>query len=100
MSSVKPSERGTASCIRFMLMNTGQMLSIATAFPLILNQIPEAVMFHVFLYGGDLGGPSQVLAAFEFGMHEAFLVVAVFTVFAAIISSSRPSGAPRDSVAA
>jgi hypothetical protein len=82
-----------------MLMNTGQMLSIAIAFPLILSQIPEVVMFHVFLYGGGLGGTPQLLAAFEFGMHEAFLIAAAVTVFAAIISFSRPSGAPRDPVA-
>ena len=55
-------------------------------------------MFDVFLYGGGLGGTPQILAAFELGMHEAFLVAAVVTVFAAIISFSRPSGAPRDSV--
>ena len=100
MSAVKPSERGIASGIRSMLMNTGQMLAIAIAFPLVLSQIPEVALFHVFLYGGGLGGTPQVLAAFELGMHEAFLVSAVFTVFAAIISFSRPSGAPRDSVAA
>jgi MFS family permease len=99
MSAVKPSERGSASGIRTMLMNTGQMLSIAIAFPLILSQIPEVVLIHVFLFGGGLSGTPQVLAAFELGMHEAFLVAAVFTVFAAIISFSRPSGAPRDSVA-
>ena len=100
MSAVKPSERGIASGIRSMLMNTGQMLSIAIAFPLVLSQIPEDVLYHVFLYGGGLGGTPQVLASFEFGMHEAFLVSAVFTVFAAIISFRRPSGAPGDSVAA
>jgi EmrB/QacA subfamily drug resistance transporter len=100
MSAVKPSERGIASGIRSMLMNTGQMLSIAIAFPLVLSQLPEAVLYHVFLYGGGLGGTPQVLASFEFGMHEAFLVSAVFTVFAAIISFRRPSDVPRDSVAA
>jgi Major Facilitator Superfamily. len=100
MSAVKPSERGIASGIRSMLMNTGQMLSIAIAFPLVLSQLPEDVLYHVFLYGGGLGGTPQVLASFEFGMHEAFLVSAVFTVFAAIISFRRPSGAPGDSVAA
>jgi EmrB/QacA subfamily drug resistance transporter len=100
MSAVKPSERGIASGIRSMLMNTGQMLSIAIAFPLVLSQLPETVLYHVFLYGGGLGGTPQVLASFEFGMHEAFLVSAVFTVFAAIISFRRPSGVPHDSVAA
>jgi EmrB/QacA subfamily drug resistance transporter len=100
MSAVKPSERGIASGIRSMLMNTGQMLSIAIAFPLVLSQLPETVLYHVFLYGGGLGGTPQVLATFEFGMHEAFLVSAAVTVFAAIISFRRPSGIPRDSVAA
>ena len=100
MSAVKPSERGIASGVRAMLMNTGQMLSIAIAFPLVLSQIPEVVLFHVFLFGGGLAGAPQVLAAFEVGMHEAFLVSAAFTVFAAVISFSRPPGAPRDAVAA
>ncbi|MGZ4904322.1 MAG: MFS transporter [Halobacteriota archaeon] len=96
MSAVKPSERGVASGVRAMLMNTGRMLAIAIAFPLVLSQIPEVTLFHVFLYGGGLSATPQVLAAFEFGMHEAFVVSAVFTVFAAIISFSRPSGAPAE----
>ena len=35
--------------------NTGQMLSIAIAFPLVLSRIPEDVMFKVFLYGSGMG---------------------------------------------
>ncbi len=99
MSAVKPHKRGSASGIRAMLTNTGQMLSIAIAFPLVLSHIPESVLFHVFLYGGGLGGTPQVLASFESGMHTAFLVSAAITVFAAIISFKRPSGAPRESMA-
>jgi hypothetical protein len=99
MSSVEPHERGSASGIRTMLMNTGQMLSIAIAFPLVLSHIPEDILFHVFLYGGGLGGTPQVLASFQSGMHEAFLVSAAITVFAAIVSFKRPSGAPHGSVA-
>jgi EmrB/QacA subfamily drug resistance transporter len=100
MSAVKPTERGIASGVRAMLQNTGQMLAIAIAFPLVLSQIPVTVLYHVFLYGGGLGGSPAVLAAFESGMHEAFVVSAVLTVFSAIISFRRPSGVPRDSVAA
>lgn len=96
MSAVKPSERGVASGVRAMLMNTGRMLSVAIAFPLVLSQIPQLVLFHVFLYGGGLSATPQVLAAFESGMHEAFLVSAILSVVAAIISFSRPSGAPAD----
>jgi len=69
MSSIVPEKRGTAAGINYMLMSTGQMLSIAIVFPLVLSRIPEDVMFHVFLYGGGMSGTS--LAAFESGMHQA-----------------------------
>ncbi len=98
MSAVKPQERGSASGIRAMLTNTGQMLSIAIAFPLVLSHIPENILFQVFLYGGGLGGAPQVLSSFEFGMHEAFLVSAAITVLAAIVSFKRPSGGPHEFV--
>jgi len=94
MSAVKPSERGVASGVRAMLMNTGRVLAIAIAFPLVLAQIPELVLFHVFLYGGGLAATPQVLAAFELGMHEAFLVSAILSIIAAVLSFLRPSGAP------
>jgi MFS family permease len=55
MSTVPPRQRGTASGINTMVANTGQMLSIAIAFPLVLSRIPEDVMFKVFLYGGGMG---------------------------------------------
>jgi nitrate/nitrite transporter NarK len=55
MSTVPPRQRGTASGINTMVGNTGQMLSIAIAFPLVLSRIPEDVMFKVFLYGGGMG---------------------------------------------
>jgi MFS family permease len=89
MSSVVPEKRGTAAGINSMLMNTGQMLSIAFVFPLVLSQIPEDVMFHVFLYGGGMNGAS--LTAFETGMHEAFMASFALTLLAAAISAMRPS---------
>ena len=52
MSSVVPEKRGTAAGINSMLMTTGQMRSVVVVFLLVLSQIPEDVMFHVFLYGG------------------------------------------------
>jgi EmrB/QacA subfamily drug resistance transporter len=89
MSSVVPEKRGTAAGINSMLMNTGQMLSIAFVFPLVLSQIPEDVMFHVFLYGGGMSGSS--LTAFETGMHVAFMASFAVTLLAAAISAMRPS---------
>ncbi len=88
MSSVQPNQRGIASGTNVMLMNTGQMLSIAIAFPLVLSKIPLDVMFHVFLYCGGMTGPS--LTEFEIGMSEAFLLSFGVTMVAALISAMRP----------
>jgi MFS family permease len=100
MSAVQPNERGAASGIRTMVQNTGQMLAIAIAFPLVLSTLPVAVLYHVFLYGGGLSGDPLVLAAFELGMHQAFLVSAAISALAAIISFMRPKHAPDDATAA
>jgi len=72
MSSVQPGRRGIAAGTNAMLMNTGQMLSIAIAFPLVLSRIPLDTMFHVFLYGGGMSSTPQALLDFEMGMREAF----------------------------
>lgn len=89
MSSVQPGQRGIASGTNVMLMNTGQMLSIAIAFPLVLSRIPLDEMFHVFLYGGGMSGTS--LVNFESGMHEAFIVSFAVTTVAAFVSALRPN---------
>jgi len=94
MTSIRPEQRGTASGTNLMLMNTGQMLSIAIAFPLVLSKIPEDVMFHVFLYGGGMSGSPQALAIFENGTHEAFLASFAVTMVAAAVSALRPKHRP------
>src|ERR687886_2994436 len=99
MSTVPPRQRGTASGINTMVANTGQMLSIAVAFPLVLSRIPEDVMFKVFLYGGGMGDVPEALAAFEQGLHQAFLVSVVITLVAALASALRPSHSPREHAA-
>jgi EmrB/QacA subfamily drug resistance transporter len=96
MSTVPPRQRGTASGINTMVANTGQMLSIAIAFPLVLSRIPEDVMFKVFLYGGGMGDAPDALHAFEQGLHQAFLVSFAITLVAALASAFRPSHSPRE----
>ncbi len=91
MSSVQPGQRGIAAGTNAMLMNTGQMLSIAIAFPLVLSRIPLDTMFHVFLYGGGMSSTPQALMDFEMGMREAFLVSFAVTMVAALVSYYRPS---------
>src|SRR5918911_3218426 len=99
MSTVPPRQRGTASGINTMVGNTGQMLSIAIAFPLVLSRIPEDVMFKVFLYGGGMGDVPEALHAFEQGLHQAFLVSFGITLVAALASALRPAHSPRELVA-
>jgi EmrB/QacA subfamily drug resistance transporter len=96
MSTVPPHQRGIASGINTMVGNTGQMLSIAIAFPLVLSRIPEDVMFKVFLYGGGMGDLPEALRAFEQGLHQAFLVSFGITIVAALASALRPSHSPRE----
>lgn len=91
MSSVPPRQRGIASGVNTMVANTGQMLSIAIAFPLVLSRIPEDVMFKVFLYGGGMGDVPEALHAFEAGLHQAFLVSFAITLVAAMASVLRPA---------
>jgi EmrB/QacA subfamily drug resistance transporter len=99
MSTVPPQQRGIASGINTMVGNTGQMLSIAIAFPLVLSRIPEDVMFRVFLYGGGMNDLPDALRAFEQGLHQAFLVSFGITIVAALASALRPSHSPRESAA-
>jgi EmrB/QacA subfamily drug resistance transporter len=99
MSTVPPRQRGTASGINTMVTNTGQMLAITIAFPLVLSRIPEAVMFKVFLYGGGMGDMPEALQAFEQGLHQAFLVSFAITLIAALASALRPSHSPREAAA-
>jgi EmrB/QacA subfamily drug resistance transporter len=96
MSTVPPRQRGIASGVNVMVGNTGQMLSIAIAFPLVLSRIPEDVMFRVFLYGGGMNDLPEALHAFEQGVHQAFLVSFVITLIAALASGLRPSHSPRE----
>ncbi|HET6484870.1 MAG TPA: MFS transporter [Spirochaetia bacterium] len=91
MSSVVPERRGIASATGVMFGNTGQMFSIAIAFPLVLSHIPQDVMYKIFLYGGGMQGVPTVLQTFEKGLHQAFLVSFAITIVAAAASFLRPS---------
>lgn len=100
MTSVRPDQRGMAAGIRTMLANTGQMLSISIAFPLVLSQIPQDVMMKIFLYGGGMGQDPRALATFLSGLHLAFLISAAMSVLAAVVSAFQPSHSPRAAASA
>jgi MFS family permease len=90
MTSVRPEQRGQAAGVRTMLSNTGQMLSIAIAFPLVLSKIPEDVMMKIFLYGGGMGQAPDALHTFLHGLHEAFIISALVSLIAAGASMLQP----------
>ncbi|HUZ02131.1 MAG TPA: MFS transporter [Thermomicrobiaceae bacterium] len=95
MTSVGPHQRGMAAGIRMMLANTGQMLSIAIAFPLVLARIPQNVMMKVFIYGGGMGQDASALHTFLSGLHTAFLISCGVSVVAAFASVMQPAHSPR-----
>jgi EmrB/QacA subfamily drug resistance transporter len=95
MTAVQPGQRGMAAGIRTMLANTGQMLSIAIAFPLVLAQIPQDVMMKIFIYGGGMAQSPGALATFLGGLHLAFVISAAMSVVAAAVSALQPAHSPR-----
>jgi MFS family permease len=88
MNAVPPHRRGTAAGTRMMLMNTGQMFSLALAFPLVLSGISQTDMMKLFLYGGGIS--SQAMAIFESGLHSAFLLFFVVALIAVVVAMFRP----------
>jgi MFS family permease len=91
MTSVPTDQRGAAAGVRTMLANTGQMLSIAIAFPLVLAKIPEDAMMQIFLYGGGMGSNTVALGIFLDGLHQAFLISGIVSVIAALASAAQPA---------
>lgn len=91
MTSVRPEQRGMAAGVRMMLAYTGQMLSIAIAFPLVLAKVPEDVMMKIFIYGGGMGNAPAALATFLHGLHLAFVISAIMSVVAAVVSAMQPA---------
>jgi EmrB/QacA subfamily drug resistance transporter len=98
MTSVRPDQRGMAAGIRTMLANTGQMLSISIAFPLVLAQIPQDVMMKIFIYGGGMSQDPGALAVFLGGLRLAFLISCAMSVVAAAVSFLQPSHSPREAM--
>jgi EmrB/QacA subfamily drug resistance transporter len=100
MAAAPADQRASAAGIRTMLANTGQMLSIAIAFPLVLAKIPEAAMMQIFLYGGGMGSDPTALAIFLGGLHQAFFIGAAISIVAAVASAVQPTHKRADTHAA
>ena len=88
MSSVSPERRGVASSMRAFFNSAGMVLSMGIAFPLIMGTISITEMMDMFVVGGG-HMPVAVQEAFTAGITGAFLLSALITVPAIIVSAMR-----------
>ena len=84
MASVPPERRGIASGARIMLRNTGQMFSLAIAFPLVLAGLTTDQMVGIFLGLGQAS--EEAIAALQHGLSEAFMIFAVVSAVSVVVA--------------
>jgi len=87
MSRVDVRHRGVTSATRVLLVNGGQMVSLAVVFPFVLSRMPEDLMAKIFLYGGGMASVPVVEANLLDGIRLAFLFSFFLTLVAALISA-------------
>jgi MFS family permease len=91
MAAVRMDRRGVASSIRAFLNNTGMVISMSIAIPLIIRSIPLDQMMDMFVLGGAQMSVAEQIA-FTQGITIVFLISAVITVPAIIVSAMRGKG--------
>jgi MFS family permease len=87
MSRVDARHRGVTSATRVLLVNGGQMVSLAVVFPFVLSRMPEDLMAKIFLYGGGMAAMPVVEASLLDGIRLAFLFSFALTLVAALVSA-------------
>jgi EmrB/QacA subfamily drug resistance transporter len=91
MAAVRMDRRGVASSIRAFLNNAGMVISMAIATPLIIGSIPLDQIMDMFVLGGARMPVAEQIA-FTQGVTIVFLISAVITVPAIIVSAMRGKG--------
>jgi EmrB/QacA subfamily drug resistance transporter len=91
MAAVGVDRRGVASSIRAFLNNTGMVISMAIATPLIMGTMPLNEMMDMFVLGGAVM-PIADQIAFTSGIALIFLISAAITIPAIIASAMRGKG--------
>ncbi len=91
MSSVPPERRGVASSMRAFFNSAGIVLSMGIAFPLIMGTISFTEMMDMFVVGGGKM-PVAIQEAFTSGITSAFILSAIITVPAIVVSAMRGKG--------
>jgi EmrB/QacA subfamily drug resistance transporter len=91
MAAVRMDRRGVASSIRAFLNNAGMVISMAIAIPFITGSIPLDQMMDMFVLGGA-NMPVAGQIAFTQGVTTVFLISAIITIPAVIVSAMRGKG--------
>jgi MFS family permease len=88
MASVPFERRGVASSMRAFLQNTGMVISMTIALPLLIATIPLDTMMNMFVVGG-MNMPMDTQIMFTNGIAFAFVISALLTIPAIIVSALR-----------
>jgi EmrB/QacA subfamily drug resistance transporter len=93
MASVPAERRGTASAMRAFFNNTGMVISMTIALPLLVSTIPLDLMMNMFVIGG-MNMPVDTQIVFTQGITTVFLLSGILTVPAIIVSALRGGDRP------
>jgi EmrB/QacA subfamily drug resistance transporter len=88
MASVPIDRRGTASAVRAFFNNTGMVISMTLALPLLISTIPLDQIMNMFVVGG-MNMPVATQITFTHGITAVFLLSSILTVPAIIVSALR-----------
>lgn len=88
MGSVRSHERGVAAGTRTMLLNTGNVFSIAFILAIIGSQIPQSLMMKIFAGETSSISPGGLMG-FTLALKMAFLIMAIIALIAASLSWMR-----------
>ena len=90
MAAVPFERRGVASAMRAFLGNTGMVISMTLALPLLITTIPLDIMMNMFVVGG-MNMPMETQITFTHGIAFVLLISSLLTVPAIIVSVLRGS---------
>ena len=88
MAAVPVERRGLASSMRAFFNNTGMVISMTIALPLLIGMIPLDEMMNLFVVGGA-NLPVTIQIQFTNAIRFVFMVSAILTIPAIIVSAMR-----------
>lgn len=93
MASVPLDRRGAASAMRAFFNNTGMVISMTLALPLLISTVPLDQMMNMFVVGG-MNMPVATQIIFTQGITAVFFISCILTVPAIIVSALRGADQP------